>query len=730
MFAFSLRFISYLSVVAMLHLCSLVGDYTWSLSGAGLPWVMPLRFAAIGFSTAIGLFLHYALGRLVLALSKRGGKANLSLVELIICGMACLQIESLVLGLLGLYQPGLLIFVFCFPLLFSSGPRLVRDVSYGCRVSLKTQAGTFAKLSILLILIVFSLRSFLPIIDWDSLVYHIPAIKRFLMDGTFWVYESNDPFNFPMSYALGYAPYVALKLYEACALQTCLLFYASAIGLPRYILRSKSFNFFYGLSLLFIFTIPAIWANAFRCQPETIIFACLLAAFYSLRRLWFSGGAYNLVSLALIVGYMASCKLSGLLLALPIVAVLVIPVIRNKVRLSPALLILALGVLVVPSIFWYGKNYLVFGSISYPKFVIQSETNGYTNDVLSFGRRYLKHYDHYLTEKLTDQSISELNKELLKIVRNASAVDKEDISLNAKYSLLDLVFNQDIYTRKPLDRYNHIMLIGLIPIWFLNRRIRLLGAVALLFTFAMLLKSHLIRYALPVFPVFAVLAAYNLNFLALKLRFRISKFLFASGLVLYCVVSIAGNISLAHSDYRSTISLLSGEITVSSWLSGRSSLRDPILYAGFPQNVEVERAVSEVIKSDITGIFMVGDSKTLYLEVPYVGDYDMIGRQVMPWLRLLRAYNGNHKLIAQSLKSEGISHFYVDLVLYANMLKKYTYYYNNQIWVKDVDYCDPQLLEWALWDVSHFLERYGKQVRKHPKLPIFVYELSGVAARN
>lgn len=634
----------------------LLGEKLSLMSHAAAVWLKII----FGYWVVLTFILvQIGCGRIILSIwrfssiKKKSFEGPLRLFFLFGIGFYLSSLILLVLALLDqLKSPG--IFIYIIPALAAVPLGLIEVRKVQGEINLKREkrfisvgeeTGQRKKIVVIcliaIMIIPFFVQSFLPNSDWDGAAYHLTLAERFLDGRILQVVPEFDTYNFPGGVHLIYALFMTVGAEQAVVVFNFIL--AAALILFIYILAAEIWN-----------RRAALWA-AVICGGLNILWEVALTPRIDSIQAFFTVAACGaflywvkhkektelVIFSGMMLGVTLGIKYTALFPAAVVgvgAAGLSLWVFRKRLKQAVVLILLFSLVMVIPSGWWYARNFVLLGDPLYP----------YFSGPLYFSQ------DGELQEFLPDLQ------ELIKDMPSASEIEnmgkKYDIPFLFRktpfpepphnlLSLWDVILHPGQYQRDDYHEINLLLLLFfLLPVFSRKRESWWLFGIALTVFIIIGSQSYILRYALPVLPLLALGAGVSIS--GIRYRAVLTVFILIAG------VSIGRFIYLEY-DQLSRVhafSYLSGRVNEIEWLKNTGYNR----IKGMPETLEyINGQIEKGIISPNDGIFMVGESKGHLLTCRYFPDSS---RWTIQWLEELIKFKTDYEKIYRSFKSRDINY--------------------------------------------------------------------------
>jgi hypothetical protein len=425
-----------------------------------------------------------------------------------------------------------------------------------------------------------------------------------------------------------------------------------------------------------------LWEVALTPRIDGFLaFFCLLAIYAFLLWIKNSEDRGALILAGMMLGVAMGVKYTAVFfvgILFPVIFVRAFLRFRKRVRLIVFPLALTAGTLVVPSGWWYTRNALKLGDPFYP-FLSGSIFYDNQGRRQRLGTAIEKHLRLIPPKEDRQKVFGRAGLDFL--------AENEDKPLPQTprnlFNFWDLFKNPHKYQRKPYHEISPFLLIFfLLPLFLRDQQSLWLYAITGFVFAAIAINTQLLRYALPVFPLFSIGAALVLS------RLRSPK--------LTIVVSLLVGLSLFRfaclEGYKLT------RMRPGAYLSGSESRLDWLTTVGYnwvtsmPLLIEFinDKVDNGLMKKDDI-IFMIGEGKGSLLKCKYLPDSSRWGT---PWLGELINANNDYAEIGRKFKKRGITY----------VVANYGYF----DWVLSEVPVDREPVFFCLYHLQRFLQEYGK----------------------
>lgn len=665
-------FLKYLiSIYIFLTICSLF--YIFSINNLINISLLYERLFSIGYGYWIAIsfiIVQIGIGRILFRLPflrnlKLSGLAYLmfSLGGGFYVSYCILMILALLNWLNG---PGIVVFIlFAIPSIFF-GYRSIREITlyYHKKISSSSNKNLIKKklfiISILIIIwiIPYFIQTFHPNTDWDGASFHLPQAKRFLEGKITSVDASYPSYNQPGAIHLVYSLFFAVRAESAIIPLNFLI--ALAIIITVYSLASKIWN-----------KKAALWAAAICAAVNLLFEVALTPRIDAFLTFYFVLAVYSFLlwiqnkknsSIIIVTGMMLgitlgikSTSIFFVIVLVPIIFILTIKKLKSNFKVVITNLLLSILCLSIPSIWWYARNTLYLGDPIYPFLAgpVYYDTEGNRQ---SFNPSLEK-----IGEKMPnkDEVISTiLGQHKLNFLYTENRQNKQPKHL---FNLLDILKNPEKYQRNPYHEINlFILLFFLLPLFSRKKQSLWLYGISLAIYIIIGSQTFLLRYALPVFPLFSIGAGIVLSHIRLKR--------------LLIVLTIGLCLNFIYFNYFEWIKISS--MQAESYLTGKKSRIEWLLSVGYNLRLTDTPLFIKFINESVDNgyidkddtLFMIGECKGNLLKCNYIPD--IISNRRNRWLEELMKVETNYMRLAKEFKIRGIRFLVLNEAFYQVIVPK------------------------------------------------------------
>lgn len=500
----------------------------------------------------------------------------------------------------------------------------------------------------------YFVQTLLPNSDWDGAWHHLPIAKRFLTDGILWVSPDFKQYNFPGAIHLVYSLFFAASAESAIIPFNFLVSLGIILSVYffSYHLWSKKIAIW---SVVICASTNIIWEVALTPRIDGFLtFFFLLAVFSFL--LWIKNTKNQ--SLLFVTGMMLGMSAGIKYTAVFFIAAISISGFlflwndrQKKIRhFLPITLIILF--LLIPTGFWYMRNAAKLGDPLYP--YIKGMV--FLND--SGNKQEFDTAVHKLLEKMPSKNeikniFNQAGLQPFSDFKDYTQQDNRKTFLNGfdlkLFNFWDIIVNPDRYQRKPYHEITPFLVLFFVFPFFYRDRISLFLYLIAFFVFiSIAANSHILRYALPVFPLFSVGSAFVVSRIRTRWLFILAVLLSISILFRFSFLECKKLINLRPYHY------LSANLERLDWLTEvgyNTNTRTPLFIKFLNQQID-----KGVINKNDT-LFMIGEGKGNLLQCEYLPDSSIC---MYPWLIELLKFGNDYPKILQDLKVRDIGYIVIN----------------------------------------------------------------------
>lgn len=546
-------------------------------------------------------------------------------------------------------------------------------------------------LLIILWVLPYFLQTFLPNTDWDGAWQHLPLPKLFLEKGISWVTPGFMQFDFPGAVHLVYSLFFFLKAESAIIPFNFII----ALGIVASVYYFAD-HFFGKYTARWAAAVTAainiMWEVSLTPRIDSFLaFFCFLGVYAFL--LWIQNSKKTglLIVTGMTLGVAMGIKYTALLF-LPVLSLVIIihsllnSKIKSVIKFTP--LLLTVVVLVIPSGWWYARNAIKLGDPVYP-FISDDIFYDNNGNKIKLQPALQKHIENMPSRENIESVFTKTGLDVFLDWEDNSGKTPDRRVLkywrNGLFNGWDIIINPDKYSRKPYHEINPFLFLFILLPFFDRSKISLYLYIIGAFFFASIAtKTHILRYALPAFPLISVGASRVLSKIRSKKLIVVSAILLAACLIRFSFFETKKLIEMKPLAY------LSGSEERIDWLEtvGYNWDRTTPPFIKFV-NQQINNGL--MTKEDI--IFMIGEGKGNLLKCSYLPDSS---RSARPWLEELIKTDNDYSRIAKSLKERGVSYLAIN----------YFYLY----WSYSKTHYDTKPLIFGLYHLQRFLEMHTEIV--------------------
>lgn len=525
----------------------------------------------------------------------------------------------------------------------------------------------------------FFIQTLLPNTDWDGASFHLPQAKRFLEGKINQIEPSFYFYNFPSAINLVYSLFLSLNA-EAAIIPFNFLS-AIIIILVVYVFTKQLWNRKAAVwAAAMCIGVNLLWEVSITPRIDVFLTLFILLACYAIL-LWISKKEKNglLILTGMMLGIAIGIKYTAaffVIVLVPIIMLLSFKRNPNKYKQTIMLLLLCTLAIAIPSSWWYARNLIHLGDPIYP----------YISGKLFYdSNKELKDLNSSIKELLqTMPPEEEIETTIAQLYGSKSPFS--DITKPKKphnlFNLWDILKNPDKHQRNPYHEINvFILLFFFLPFFTRRKEVMWLYGIGLAFYIIIAPQTYLVRYALPVFPLFSIGAGVIVS----NLRSKILTFTIGLGI---CLTLVYFNyFEWGKISYLQPKTYLIEKTSRIKWLENTGynlRLKDTPQFIHF-----VNKAVENgSIKKD-DSLLMIGECKGNLLKCKYLPDP---GRGPVLWLEELIKSKNDYEDLAQNLHNKGIQYLAVN-----------TSYFEA---VSTILPIEQEPILFGLFHLTHFLEKH------------------------
>ena len=501
-------------------------------------------------------------------------------------------------------------------------------------------------------------QTLLPNSDWDSALYHLPLAERYLA-GALW---SSDPLfsahSFPGAISLVYAAFIGVGFESAIIPYNFLGVLVTLVAVAAMAARladARAARW----GVVVCATTHIVWQLG--VDPRVDAFLCIFVMGAVLALAIFAENRTQSTPLFLIaisLNAAMGSKYTGLFIGFAVVGVTAVAIVGEHLRRgrgpTASAIALALLLLIVPNGAWYASNLAFHGDPLFP----------------------MLRGDYYESPERPGERIP--TKGALTAQIDASAADSEQRrfidSLQQRYQtetsprhlfdLYDMHRNPDAYAVKPNHFGSPLLLLFLALPFALGRDSRKRAGgltvylVALGCYLALGSQANLLRYVLPILPIFAAGSGVVIA------RFPNRVWQAAClGLVLVLLVQ-----------HRAAETAKLENLHPGAWVETRLDRIEWLKHAGYNFTTAMPFAIERINHDIETGrmredavVMMIGEGKGRLLDRPTLPDLSWF---LQRWTIELILADGSHEHVAESLRGQGVTHVLYNRGYYDWVLRK------------------------------------------------------------
>jgi len=556
----------------------------------------------------------------------------------------------MILALLNwLNGPGILIYLLPAVPFVYLGYKSIKEVilSYHKKISLSPNKKKINKIIIISILIFlwiipYFIQTLLPNTDWDGASFHLPQAKRFLNGEISSVDAYYTPYNYPGAIHVYYAFFLLLEA-EAAVIPLNFIFAIFTI-IAVYCTSTHFWTRKIGfLAVLICIAVNLLWEVALTPRIDVFLTFFFVLSIFSFL-LWIKNKEKTgfLICVGLFLGITMGIKYTAAFFALVLFPTIVFIFFFNKKKqkLSIMPLVLLVITLTLPSVYWYGRNYFNLGDPIYP-FISGFSVVDYEGN----------NYDFMLSQKKIESVPNQSSVKKLQLNgHNLDFLYYEQIYpeySGTLFNLYDILVNPERHQRKPFHEINIFIFLMILLPFFLRKKIELyLFGITLVSYIIIASQTFLLRYALPLFPLFSIGSALLISHIKSKKIVNII-------IVLICI----NFFSFSMLEWQKL-----SKMKPINYIFGKSNRIEWLLEVGynsklFETPLLIKHINTNLTKGHLNGsikFFMIGECKGYLMEYDYLPDNPSYPSN--RWLAELILSNSNHNTLKKNLIKQNITH--------------------------------------------------------------------------
>jgi len=504
----------------------------------------------------------------------------------------------------------------------------------------------------------FFTQTLMPNTDWDGAAYHLPSAKRFLEGKISSVDPTFSHYNFAGAINLVYSLFFALKAETAIVplnLLTSIFIILTVYSLTLMLWNRKAAIW----AAIICSAVNLLWEVSLTPRIDAFLtFYFLLACYAFLFWIPRKEKSGLLIITGMMLGVTMGIKFTAVFFVVVIfssILILTFKEIKKNSKLILTYLILSALAIAIPSGWWYARNAASLGDPIYPllsgRFFYDNKGNKINFDAT---------LDKWLKKMPSEKETSTAMEYFYETPLSYKEVTQEK-RYHHLFNIWDILTNPEKYQRNPYHEINiFLLLFFLLPIFSRKKQLLWLYGISLALYIIIGSQTYLVRYALPVFPLFSIGAGIVLS------RVR-SK-------VLFIVLSMGLCFNLFYFSYFEWLKVsymqpgayLSQEKSRIEWLTEvgyNLKLQDTPLFIKYV-NERIDNGYMS--KDDI--LFMIGECKGHLLKCRYLPDP---GRLPVRWLEELMKAENNYKIVLNNLRKKNIDYIVINKAYFQVIYKSY-----------------------------------------------------------
>jgi 4-amino-4-deoxy-L-arabinose transferase-like glycosyltransferase len=557
----------------------------------------------------------------------------------------------MILALLNwLNGPGILIYLLPAVLSIYLGYKSLKEVLFSNikKINLSPDKKKIIKQTIIISLLIiiwilpYFIQTLLPNTDWDGASFHLPQAKRFLNGKISSLDAYYTPYNYPGAIHLFYAFLLFLEA-EAAVIPLNFIF-AIFIIIAVYCISTHFWTKKVGfLAACICIAVNLLWEVALTPRIDVFLTFFFVLSFFSFF-LWIKTKEKTgfLIFFGMFLGITMGIKFTAATFVLVLFPATFYLFFFNKKKLNLSIIpfLFLILTLAMPSLYWYGRNYLNLGDPIYP-FISGFAIVSYEGHIFNFELPQKK------IESISNQNSVKklnLNNHKLDFLYHEQIYPKYSGTL---FNLYDVLVHPEKHQRKPLHEINIFLFLMIFIPFFSRKKIELyLFGITLITYIIIASQTFLLRYALPLFPLFSIGSAVFISHIKSK---KIVNIIF----VLICL----NFFSFSMLEWQKL-----SKMKPINYIFGNSSRIDWLLEVGYNNKLLdtpllIKYINTNLIEGHLNGtnkLFMIGECKGYLMGCDYLPDNP--SNPSNRWLAELILSNFDHNTLKKNLTKQSVTH--------------------------------------------------------------------------
>jgi len=574
-------------------------------------------------------------------------------------------------------------------------------------------------------LVPYFLQSLLPNADWDSAIYHLPNAKLFTQQSLLHISPSTPYTSMPGNIHLFYSLFMLLDAETAIIpfnLVTILL-----TALAGYALTQRLAGKWAGYTaFLIILSNNILMELGIDPRIDGFLALFLLMAFYGFL-IWIENTkqpvflCFTAIACSLSLGTKYTAVFNVAILGLFILLIGSRIIKHSTQKHSPQKhssqnfyrpLVIAIVILLLPTGFWYIRNAIILKDPIYPLL-----KGRYYIDNNNQPKQLKQELSQLIAQKRSDQPDDPIFKYKKRIKRRNH---QQNIPTHF-FNLYDVWQRPNLYARKPLHFLSpFVFLFFLVPLFRRDKSSNWLFAGGMILFLIIGSRTFLLRYLLPILPLFAIGSAIVIEKMGSLLNTRLLPTTFRPFITSTTSTTSTNSTTFNIRNFRLHWWYLLWFLAISyvacsnhqkewkkyqsmrgtSYLTGKLDRMSWIAKVGYNSTPAMPRAIKNIngfinkgIMSPKDLILMVGEEKGYLLNCKFIPDNSRYGST---WAkRMIQAKEDYQRLLA-NLQKDGITHILYNRGFYSWVLRKTK--------------VNRDFIAYSLYTLERFLKKYTRTI--------------------